>query len=147
MLKRIVTLVRGLMGCPSTAPSSLMAEQPLPSAKRSRAKSTPTCQDAQAPVKSKPRRKSKVVPSTTPAKSRKAAPKPAQTTPGSRGPSSKTLAPPTPSPAPTKRKLKQEVVPSTTVAAKPGKKRPTARQVAMVSQSKPTGLKSKTPVL
>jgi hypothetical protein len=49
------------------------------------------------------------------------------------------------SPARTQRKPKQEAVPSTTVARKPGKKKPTARQVAMVSQSKPTGSKSKTP--
>ena len=48
-------------------------------------------------------------------------------------------------PAPTKRKPKQEAAPSTTVVRKPGKKKPTARQVAMVSQSKPTGSKSKTP--
>jgi hypothetical protein len=49
------------------------------------------------------------------------------------------------SPAPTQRKPKQEAAPSTTAARKPGKKKPTARQVAMVSQSKPTGSKSKTP--
>ena len=49
------------------------------------------------------------------------------------------------SPAPTQRKPKQEAAPSTTAAVKPGKKRPTARQVAMVNQSKPTGSKSKTP--
>jgi len=50
------------------------------------------------------------------------------------------------SPAPIKRKPKQEAAPSTTAARKSGKKKPTARQVAMVSQSKPTGSKSKTPV-
>jgi hypothetical protein len=50
------------------------------------------------------------------------------------------------SPAPTKRKSTQEAAPLTTVARKPGKKKPTARQVAMVSQSKATGSKSKTPV-
>ena len=49
------------------------------------------------------------------------------------------------SPARTPRKPKQEAAPSTTAARKPGKKKPTARQVAMVSQSKPTGSKSKTP--
>jgi hypothetical protein len=93
----------------------------------------------------KTKRKSKVAQSTTQVKSQKAEPKPAQTTRGSRGQSSKTLAPQTQSPAPIKRKSKQEAAPSTIVAAKPGKKRPTARQVAMVSQSKPTGSKSKTP--
>jgi hypothetical protein len=85
MFKRLVTLVRGLMGCQSTAPSSLTAEQPSPSAKRSRAKSTPTCQDAQTPVKSKPKRKSKAAQVDSTAPSRKAAPKPAQTTTGNLG--------------------------------------------------------------
>jgi hypothetical protein len=94
-------------------------------------------------LKTKP--KSKVAQSTTQAKSRKAAPKPAQTTPGNRGQLSKTPAPQTQSPALTKRKSKQEAALSITVARKPGKKKPTARQVAMVSQSKPTGSKSKTP--
>jgi hypothetical protein len=145
MLKRLVMLVRGLMGCPSTVPSSLTVEQPSPSAKRSRAKSTQASQDAQALVKSKPKRKPRVAQSTTQVKSQKAELKPAQTTPGSRGQSSKTPVPQTQSPALTKRKSRQEVVPLTTAVRKPGKKRPTARQVAMVSQSKPTGSKSKTP--
>jgi hypothetical protein len=48
------------------------------------------------------------------------------------------------SPAPTKRKSTQEAAPLTTAAHKPGKKKPTARQVAMVSQFKQTGSKSKT---
>jgi hypothetical protein len=145
MFKRIVTLVRGLMGCQSTAPSSLTVEQPSPSAKRSRAKSTPTSPDAQALVKSKPKRKPRVVQSTTQVKSQKAELKPAQTTPGSRGQSSKTPVPQTQSPAPTKRKSKQEAAPSTTVAPKLGKKKPTVRQVATVSRSKATGSKFKTP--
>jgi hypothetical protein len=93
----------------------------------------------------KTKRKSKVAQSTTQVKSQKAEPKPAQTTRGNLGQLSKTLAPQTQSPAPTQRKPKQEAAPSTTVVVKPGKKRPTARQVAMVNQSKPTGSKSKTP--
>jgi hypothetical protein len=145
MFKRLVMLVRGLMGCQSTAPSSLTAEQPSPSVKPLRAKSTQASQDVQAPAKSKPKRKSKVAQPTTQVKSRKAVQKPAQTTRGNRGQSSKTLAPQTQSPAPTKRKSKQEAAPSTTVARKPGKKKPTVRQVAMVSQFKQTGSKSKTP--
>jgi hypothetical protein len=145
MFKRLVMLVRGLMGCQSTAPSSLTAEQPSPSAKPLRAKSTQASQDAQAPAKSKPKRKAKAAQSTTPVKSRKAEPKPALTTRGNRGQSSKTLAPQTQSPASTQPKSKQEAAPSTTAVRKPGKKKPTARQVAMVSQSKPTGSKSKTP--
>jgi hypothetical protein len=146
MFKRLVMLVRGLMGCQSTAPSSLTVEQPLLSVKRSRVKSTQaSLQAALNPAKLKPKRKPKVAQSTTQVKSRKAEPKPAQTTRGNLGQLSKTPAPQTQSPALTKRKLKQEAAPSTTVVAKPGKKRPTARQVAMVSQFKPTGSKSKTP--
>jgi hypothetical protein len=105
MFKRLVMLVRGLMGCRSTAPSSLTAEQPSPSAKPLRAKSTQASPQA-APKQTRPRKSS---------------------------------------PAPTQRKPKQEAAPSTTAERKPGKKKPTARQVAMVSQSKPTGSKSKTP--
>ena len=146
MFKRLVTLVRGLMGCQSMAPSSLTAEQLSPSAKHSRAKSTPASpQAAPNPAKLKTKRKSKVAQSTTQVKSQKAEPKPAQTTRGNLGQLSKTLAPQTQSPASTKRKLKQEAAPLTSVARKPGKKKPTVRQVAMVSQSKPTGSKSKTP--
>ena len=85
MFKRLVTLVRGLITNQSMVPSSLTAEQPSPSVKRSRAKSTPTLKAAQAPVKSKPKRKSKAAQSTTQVKSRKAAPKPALTTSGKRG--------------------------------------------------------------
>jgi hypothetical protein len=146
MFKRLVMLVRGLMGCQSTAPSLLTVEQPSLNARPLRAKRTQESQPvAQVPAKPKPKRKSKVVQQTSQANSRKAAPKPAQTTPGNRGQSSKTLAPQTQSLASTKRKSKQEPAQSTTVAAKPGKKRPTVRQVAMVSQSKQTGSKSKTP--
>ena len=104
MFKRLVMLVRGLMGCQSTALSLSQEVQPSPNAKRSRAKSTPTSLDAQT--------------SRRPRKS---------------------------SPAPTQRKPKQEAAPSTSVARKPGKKKPTVRQVAMVNQPKPTGSKSKTP--
>jgi hypothetical protein len=104
MFKRLVMLVRGWVVCQSTAPSSLTVEQPSPSAKRSRAKSTQASQDA--PTQRRPRKSS---------------------------------------PAPTQRKPKQEAAQPTSAARKPGKKKPTARQVAMVSQSKPTGSKSKTP--
>jgi hypothetical protein len=145
MFKRLVMLVRGLMGCQSTAPSSLTVEQPSPSVKPLRAKSTQTSQDVQAPAKSKPKRKPKVVQPTSAVKLRKAEPRPVQKTTGNRGRPRKTLALPTQSPAPTKLNLTQEVVPSTTVALKPGKKKPTVRQVAMVSQFKQNGSKSKTP--
>jgi hypothetical protein len=106
MFKRLVTLVRGLMGCPFTVLSTSQAGQPLPSAKRSRAKSTPASLQAVQEQTHRPRRQSL---------------------------------------APTLRKPKKEVAQSTTVARKPGKKKPTARQVATVSQSKPTGSKSATP--
>jgi hypothetical protein len=93
MFKRLVMLVRGLMGCQSTVPSTLQVEQPSPSAKRSRAKSTQVSpQAAPNPAKLKPKRKSKAAQPTSVAKSRKAAQKPAQTTPGSRGRPRKTPA-------------------------------------------------------
>jgi len=85
MFKRLVTLVRGLMGCQSTAPCTSQEVQPSPSAKRSRAKSTQTCQDVQAPAKSKPKRKSKAAQVVSTEPSRKAAQKPAQTTNGNLG--------------------------------------------------------------
>ena len=112
MFKRLVTLVRGLMGCQSTAPSSLTAEQPSPSAKRSRAKSTPASQDAQAPVKLKPKRKPKAAPSTTQAKSQKAEPKPVQMESGKLGQSPKTLASKTRLPVKPAVKAKAARVPS-----------------------------------
>jgi hypothetical protein len=145
MFKRLVTLVRGLMGCQSTAPSLSQETQASRNAKRLRVKSTQTSPDVQALVKLKTKPKSKVAQSTLQVKSRKAAPKLAQTTLGNRGQLSKTPALLTQSPVPTKRKSKQEAAPSTSAARKLGKKKPTARQVAMVSQSKPTGSKSKTP--
>jgi hypothetical protein len=76
MFKRLVMLVRGLMGSPSTAPSSLTVEQPSPSVKRSRAKSTQASQDAptpRRPRKSSPaptqrKQKTEAAPSTTAAR-------------------------------------------------------------------------------
>jgi hypothetical protein len=146
MFKLLAMQVRGLMERLFMGRSLSMEQQLLLNARPLRASTTQESQPvAQAPAKLKPKRKPKAVQPTTPAKSRKAAPKPAQTTPGNRGQSSKTLAPQTPSPAPTKRKSKQEAAPSITVAPKLGKKKPTARQVATVSRSKASGSKSKTP--
>lgn len=147
MFKRLVMLVRGLMGNQSMAPSLSQETQPSPSAKRSRAKSTQTSQVARKPrqsAKSKSKPKASVAQPTTQAVSRKRTPKVAQAVPGQDGSQQVIPALPIQSPAPTKRKLKQEVAPSTTVARKPGKKKPTVRQVAMVSQVKQTGSKSKT---
>jgi hypothetical protein len=191
MFKRLAMLVRGLMGCQSTAPSSLTAEQPSPNVKPLRAKSTQASpQVARSPASKKPKRKSSlaqagttaasrkpkqkpaqqmsgetgsqavtpvsqpaspsrkrkpsVAQQTTQVKSRKPTPKLAQTISGKDGLQAVTPALPIQSPAPTKRKPKTEAAPSTSVARKLGKKKPTVRQVAMVSQSKPTGSKSKT---
>ena len=105
MFKRVVMLVRGLMGSLSMAPSSLTVEQASPNAKRSRAKSTQVSPQAAQGQHTHPRRQS---------------------------------------PAPTQHKQKTEAAPSTTAARKPGKKKPTARQVATVSRSKASGSKSKT---
>ena len=86
MFKRIAMLLRGLMGNQSTAPSLSAEVQPSPSAKRSRVKSTQASpQAARSPAKLKTKPKSKAAPSTSAGKSRKAAPKPAQTTSGKRG--------------------------------------------------------------
>ena len=146
MFKQLVTLASGLMGRLFMGRSLSMEQQLLLNARPLRASTTQESQPvAQQSAKPKAKRKPKAAQPTTQAKLRKAAPKPAQTMPGNRGQLSKTIAPQTQSPAPTKRKSKQEAAPSITVAAKPGKKRPTVRQVAMVSQSKPTGSKSKTP--
>jgi hypothetical protein len=148
MFKRLVMLVRGLMGCQSTAPSSLTAEQHLLSAKRSRAKSTQaspqTARKPRQPVKSKSKPKASVAQPTTQAASRKRTPKAVQAALGKDGSQAATPALPTQSPAPTKRKPKVVAAPSTSAARKSGKKKPTVRQVAMVSQSKQTGSKSKT---
>jgi hypothetical protein len=98
MFKRIVTILKQLMGYPSIPASEPQVLTPSSNANKQRAKS--------GQASAKPRKSS---------------------------------------PARTPRKPKQETAPSTTAARKPGKKKPTARQVAMVSQSKPTGSKSKTP--
>jgi hypothetical protein len=191
MFKRLAMLVRGLMGCQSTAPSLLTVEQPSLSAKPLRAKSTQASPQAvRSPASKKPKRKSSpaqadttavsrkpkqkpaqqtsgetglqaqipasqpaspsrkrkplVAQQTTAVKSRKQTLKPAQTISGKDGLQAQTPVSQIQSPAPTKRKPKAEAAPSTSVARKLGKKKPTVRQVAMVSQFKPTGSKSKT---
>ena len=96
MFKRLVMLVRGLMGCQSTAHSLLMAEQPSPNAKPQRVKSTQISQNAQAPVKSSRTRKALAAPQTKAVKSSKQESKPAQTTSGKVGRPRKTPAPQTP---------------------------------------------------
>jgi hypothetical protein len=96
MFKRVVTLVRGIMGCPSTDHSLSMVEQPSPNAKPQRAKSTRISPNAQVPVKSSRTRKPSPAPQTKAVKSSKAESKPAPTTSGKRGRPRKTPAPLTP---------------------------------------------------
>jgi hypothetical protein len=137
MFKRLVTLVRGLMGCQSTAPSLSQAEQPSLSAKPLRAKSTRTLPDAQAPVKLKTKRKSKVAQADSTAPSRKAAPKPAQTTNGNLGLLLKTPVSQPASQSP-KRKLS---VAQPTIQAKSLKQTPKPAQII----SGKDGLQAQTP--
>ena len=93
MFKRLVMLVRGLMGNPSTVPSMLTAEQPSPNAKTLRAKRIQASPKAvRNPASKSVKRKPKVAQPTLPAKSRKPASKPAQTTSGKRGRPRKTAA-------------------------------------------------------
>jgi hypothetical protein len=104
MFKRVVSILKRLMGCQPTAQSLPTEATASNSVKRSPAQSGQASKDA--PTTRRPRKSS---------------------------------------PAPTQRKPKTEAVQPTTAVRKPGKKKPTARQVAMVSQSKPTGSKSATP--
>jgi hypothetical protein len=93
MFKRLVMLVRGLMGRQSTAHSSLTVEQPSPSAKPLRAKRTQASPKAvRQPASKSAKRKSKAAQPTTAVKSRKPVSKPAQTTNGKRGRPRKTAA-------------------------------------------------------
>jgi hypothetical protein len=148
MFKRLAMLVRGLVVCQSTAPFLSQEVQPSPSAKRSRAKSTQASPQAvrnpRQPAKAKSKPKALVAQPTTQAASRKQTPKTAQAALGQDGSQLATPALQTQSPAPTKRKPKTAAAQPTSAARKLGKKKPTVRQVAMVSQVKPTGSKSKT---
>ena len=118
MLKQLVTLVRGLMERLFTAPSSLTVEQPSPSAKRSRAKSTQTLKGAQQPVRQSPKRKSLTAKPTTPVKLRKQTQKPAQQTLGQDGLQPATPASQTRQPASKQQTPKRKPAASTKVAKK-----------------------------
>jgi hypothetical protein len=139
MFKRLVMLVRGLMGSQSTAPSMLQVEQPSPSVKPLRAKrilaSPPAARQS---AKSKTKRKSKAVQPTTVVASRKAAPKPAQTTPGNRGLLPKTLAPQTRQPASQAPTPKQKAAVSTSAGKKTTQNK-TPVQTRTARQSKVRG--------
>jgi hypothetical protein len=86
MLKRLVMLVRGLMGRQSTAPSLSQVEQPSPSVKPLRVKSTPVSRQAvRKPASQKPKSKASAAPQTKAVASRKPKPKPARPTSGVTG--------------------------------------------------------------
>jgi hypothetical protein len=112
MFKRIVMLVRGLMGCPSTDPSLSAEVQPSPNAKPLRAKSTQASpQAAHSPVSKKPKRKSSPAQVGTTAPSRKPKQKPAQQTSGGAGSQQTT---PASQPVSQSRKRKPSVAQQTT---------------------------------
>ena len=138
MFKRLVTLVRGLMGCQSTAPSTSQEVQPSPSVKPLRARSTQTCQDVQVPVKLKTKRKSSVAQVVTTAPSRKAVQKPAQMESGNHGQSPKT---PVSQPASQSPKRKPSVA-QPTIQVKSRKQTPKPAQII----SGKDGLQAQTPV-
>ena len=86
MFLRIVTLVRGWVGCLSTDRSLLAEAQPSPNAKPLRVKSTQVSPKAvRNPVKQKPKRKAKAVLLTTQVASPKAVKKSAPKTSGQTG--------------------------------------------------------------
>ena len=102
---------------------------------------------ASQPASPSRKRKPSVAQQTTQVKSRKQTPKPAQTISGKDGLQAQTPASLIPSPAPTQRKQKTEAALPTSAVRKPGKKKSTVQEVAMVNQSKLTGSKSKTTAL
>jgi hypothetical protein len=114
-------------------------EQPSPNAKPLRAKSIQPSQGAQAPVKLKAKRKSKVAQADSTATSRKAVQKPAQTTPGNLGLLLKT---PASQPASQSRKRKPSVAQPTT-QVKSRKQTPKPAQTI----SGKDGLQAQTPAL
>jgi hypothetical protein len=150
MFKRIVTLVRGLMGCQSTDRSLYQAEQVLPNAKPLPVKSTQTSKVVRKPRQSAPQpslKKQKAVSQTLVVKegqSKKQKPVQTAKQPSTLGKSTRTLAPQTPLLAFTQRKQKTGAVQSTLVARNFGKEKPTAQAVVTVSQPQRIGSKSKT---
>jgi hypothetical protein len=86
MFKRLVMLVRGLMERLFTAPSLSQAEQPSPSAKPLRVKSTPVSRPAaHSPAKKSPKPKSLAAQKTKAVASRKQTPKAAKPISGKDG--------------------------------------------------------------
>jgi len=86
MFKRLVMLVRGLMGNQYTAPSTLTAEPPSPSVKPLRVKSTQVSrQAARKPASKKPKSKASAAQVGTTVQLRKQKPKAARQTSGENG--------------------------------------------------------------
>jgi len=139
MFKRLATLVSGLMGRLFTAPSSLTAEQPSPSAKPLRVKSTLVSRQAvRKPVNQKPKSKASAALQTKAVVSRKPKPKPVRQTSGGTGLQVATPASPTHQPAKPAltKKPKAAVLTSQVKKATSSK---TAAQTRMVRQSKASG--------
>jgi hypothetical protein len=140
MFKRLVMLVRGLMESQSTAPSTLTAEQPSPSAKPLPAKSTQVSrQTARKPVSQKPKSKTSVAQAGTTAPSRKSKPKAARQTSGESGLQVATTAS---QPASQLRKPKSSTAQKTKAVASP-KQTP---KLAQLTSGK-AGSQAATPVL
>jgi hypothetical protein len=150
MFKRIVTLVRGLMGYQSTDHSMLMVEQPSHNAKLLPVKSTQAPkavrkprQSAQQPLLKKP----KAVSQTSAVKegqSKKQKPVQTAKQPSILGKSSQTPVRQTPSLVSTQRKQKTEVAQPTLAVRNSGKGKQTAQAEATANHRQPTGSKSKT---
>ena len=119
MLKQLVMRVSGLMERLFMGRSLSMAEQLLPNAKPSRAKSTQESQKpAQQSVPQKRKPKSKIAQPITVVASRKQTQKPAQATPGQGGSRPATPASKTRQPASKQQITKQKPAASTKVAKK-----------------------------
>jgi hypothetical protein len=128
MFKRLVMLVRGLMGNRSMAPSLLRAEQPSPNAKPLRVKSTPVSRPAvRSPAKKSPKPKSSAVQKTKAVASRKQTPKPAQPISGKAGSQAATPASQTRQPASQAPTAKRKAAVLTSQVKKPTPSKTAAR--------------------
>ena len=150
MFKRIVTLVRGLMGCQSTAHSMCQVEQPLANAKPLRVKSTQTSKAVRKlrqPVAQPSLKKLKAVSQTSveqKGQSKKRKPVATDKQPSTLGKSTQTPVRQTQSLASTQPKQKTEVAQSILAVRKYGKGKQTAQAVATDNHPQPTGSKYKT---
>jgi hypothetical protein len=128
MFKRLATLVSGLMGRLFTAPSSLTAEQPSPSAKPLPVKSTHGSRQAvRKPASQKPKSKTLAAPQTKAVVLRKPKPKPARQTSGETGSQSATPASPTHQPVSQAPTAKRKAAVLTSQVKKPTPSKTVAR--------------------